>query len=232
MSFTNVPAELVVRIFHYVLPEDLEAFAPTCRHAYHQRGPRLEEHKQLKIRYSTQYFKTSASVVMTKMTQLCSEPSNASYQQHVSFTGHGPWQRDPPFYLKPGIQASSTTPIQELKPEIHDLLKTITQNISTMKLEQIMRWMYESHGTSNDLFLALCLCPYPNMKSIEYTPLHRESTSLKWSKRMVRQIVKSYSRRRPSRALSVLSSATIRGNVNIPKSLELFTLFLMLPAIE
>lgn len=231
MSFTDIPAELIVRMFHYVLPEDLEAFTLTCRHAYISSGSRLKEHQELKDKYATQSLNTSAHNVLAKMIQLCSDPIKIFYPKQLSFTGEGSWPHHPWYLMKPGIQYTNDV-IPNLKPGLLDLLNIVTKNVSTMNRQQLMDWMNHRSGTSNDPLLALYLALCPNLKSISYTPLPLESTTLQHSNIMVRHIVKSYAGKRPSRALTKLSSATVYSKPWVSSPLNLFALFLILPSIK
>jgi len=217
MPFTDLPAELFVRIFHYVLPDDLEAFTLTCRQTYNSAGPKLDEHEELKDKYSTLYFHPRMNKnAMIRMTRLCSKPSNTYYPKCVSFIGetsYSKWRCDP---SKPGVQ---------------NLINIVVQTVPTMEYKLMMQWLLASNKRHRDPLLALCFSLLPNLESITYHPVEQESTRLQHSRTMVRRIIKSYAQENPSRALTKLSNASIYGDRSL-FPLKLFGVFLMIPSMR
>jgi F-box-like len=80
-SATDLPTEIILHIFSYVPPNDIESLASTCKRYYYVAQEILVQHRLLKIAHG------SVSNNLSTFMQLIGNPHLAWYVRHLVISG-------------------------------------------------------------------------------------------------------------------------------------------------
>ena len=222
-GFTDLPNELIVEVWRQVVdPKSVENFALSSKRIYALGGDFIEEHNELKAKFSSlpQYDSEPDSGPAETLKILLQRPRIALYVRTISVSEWGsPYdpeedlddapRRDRPYF-----------------EDIKELLRQEVENTPFILEDEILDWLNALESEDEPAIIALVLTMLPNVHSLT---LPRSRSAEKFLFGVVKRIVE----RQDTEALSQLSKVKLLSGDSITfEEFDWVRTFATLPSVK